>query len=101
MQEDRIVANDNTVCYQGPHLQIPPYQHRVHYVKATVGVHEYPDGMLAVFHGPRCLARYQSDGQIIEVGGTPSGRRSPIRGSGDRPILDPRPIMHERISARG
>ena len=28
-----------------------------HYVKARVRVHEYPDGTMAVFHGPRCLAR--------------------------------------------
>jgi hypothetical protein len=68
VQEERVVANDNTVRYQGLHLQIPPDQHRFHYVKATVRVHEYPDGTLAVFHGPRCLARYQSErkpGQIV------------------------------------
>ena len=28
-------------------------RHRRHYVKATVRVHEYPDGTLAVFHGPQ------------------------------------------------
>ncbi len=31
--------------------------------KARVRVHEYPDHTLAIFHGPRCLARYRSDGQ--------------------------------------
>jgi hypothetical protein len=31
---------------------------RPHYVKAHVRVHEYPDGTLAVFHGPRPIARY-------------------------------------------
>ena len=30
-------------------------------------VHEYPDGTLAVFHGPRCLARYQTDGEPIDT----------------------------------
>ncbi len=30
-------------------------------------VHEYPDGTLAVFHGPRCLARYRTDGWLIEA----------------------------------
>ena len=27
---------------------------------------EYPDGTMAVFHGPRCLARYHADGQPID-----------------------------------
>ena len=40
---------------------------RPHYVKATVRVHEYPDGTLALFHGPRCLARYQADGEPIDT----------------------------------
>jgi hypothetical protein len=30
----------------------------------TVQVHEYPDGTLAVFHGPRRLAGYRSDGTL-------------------------------------
>lgn len=67
VQEDRVVANDNTVRYQGKSLQIPQDAHRFHYVKVTVRVHEYPDGTLAVFHGPRCLARYQPDGRLLEA----------------------------------
>ena len=27
----------------------------------------YPDGTLALFHGPRCLARYQADGEPIDT----------------------------------
>jgi hypothetical protein len=45
---------------------IPADRHRHHYVKARVRVHEYPDGGLAVFHGPRCLARYSADGAPVE-----------------------------------
>lgn len=97
LQEDRVVANDNMVRYQGLHLQIPPDLHRFHYVKATVRVHEYPDGTLAVFHGPRCLARYHSDGRVIEPDGAQPGRRGPTRGSGDRPMVDPRPIVREKF----
>ena len=66
VQEERIVAKDNTVHYQGTRLQIPQDRYRVHYVKVTVRVHEYPEGTLAVFHGPRCLARYHADGRLIE-----------------------------------
>ena len=50
----------------GLSLQIPADRHRHHYVKARVRVHEYPDGTLAVFHGPRRLARYRADGDAIE-----------------------------------
>ncbi|WHZ26179.1 MAG: Transposase [Nitrospira sp.] len=101
VQDERVVANDNTVRYQGQHLQIPPDQHRFHYVKTTVRVHAYPDSTLAVFHGPRCLARYQPDGRVIESKDAPSSRRGPTRRSGGRPIVDPRPIVRENISAHG
>ena len=37
-------------------LQIPPSPLRPHFVRATVRVHEYPDGRLAVFHMQRRLA---------------------------------------------
>jgi hypothetical protein len=43
-------------------LQIPPDRHRCHYIKATVKVHRYLDDTLAVFHGPRKLAGYDSNG---------------------------------------
>lgn len=62
IQEERTAGNDNTVRYQGLSLQIPENRHRHHYVKAKVRVHEYPDGRLAVFHGPRRLAVFEPDG---------------------------------------
>lgn len=77
VQEDRVVANDNTVRYQGRHLQIPPDPHRFHYVKATVRVHAYPDGTLAVCHGPRCLARYDAEGRLSEPTRIPSATARP------------------------
>ena len=66
VQEARTVAGDNTVRYRRLSLQIPEDRHRHHYVKAKVRVHEYPDGHLAVFHGPRRLARYQADGTVLD-----------------------------------
>ena len=66
VQHERVVAADNTVRYNGRTLQIPADRHRHHYVKAAVRVHEYPDGDLAVFHGPRRLARYDGDGNEID-----------------------------------
>jgi transposase len=68
VHEQRTVGNDNTVRYHGLSLQIPADRHRHHYVKCTVRVHQYPDGRLAVFHGPRCLARFAADGTPIVAG---------------------------------
>ena len=78
VQEERVVAKDNTVRYQGLSLQIPQDPHQFHYVKVTVRVHEYPDGTLAVFHGPRCLAHYYADGQLIETEVVSRRRKNPI-----------------------
>ena len=66
IQDTRIVGNDNCVRYKGRALQIPEDRHRHHYVKAKVRVHEYTDGHLAVFHGPRRLAIYDADGTFRE-----------------------------------
>ncbi len=70
VQVERVVGNDNCVRYEGRCLQIPPHRHRHHFVKIKVRVHAYEDGRLAVFHGPRCLARYQPDGRLAEVEAT-------------------------------
>jgi transposase len=64
LQEERRVGRDNCVSWRGTSLQIPQQSHRHHYVRATVRVHEYPDGRLALFDGPRCLARYAADGTL-------------------------------------
>jgi hypothetical protein len=67
VQEDRQVGRDNCVRWNGCSLQIPPQRHRHHYVKATVRVHEYPDGRLVVFDGPRPLASFDPHGQPIDA----------------------------------
>lgn len=67
IQESRQVGRDNCVNWNGISLQIPPQRHRHHYVKATVRVHQYPDGQLAIFDGPSCLARFDATGKPIDV----------------------------------
>ena len=67
IQEDRVVGADNCVAWNRRSLQIPPQRHRQHYVRATVRVHEYPDGRLAIFDGPRCLARFNPKGRGPDV----------------------------------
>jgi transposase len=60
IEEERVVARDNTVTYGRRTLQLPASPARAHYVKARVKVRQYPDGTLAVFHGPRRIARYSA-----------------------------------------
>jgi transposase len=61
VQEDRVVAPDNTVSWDSKRLQIPPHPARAHFVRAKVRVHAYPDGSIAIFHGPRMLVRWLPD----------------------------------------
>jgi hypothetical protein len=91
-----VVARDNTVAYESRRLQLPESKARAHYVKARVKVREYPDGTLAVFHGPRRVAAYAADGvQIAEVPTTksvtpcspPSRTLRAASGGGLRPSL--------------
>jgi hypothetical protein len=65
IEEERVVGRDNTVAYQGLKLQLPESRMRAHYVKARVKVREYANGSLAVFHGPRCIGRYEASGRQI------------------------------------
>ncbi len=67
LKAERVVGNDNCVRYEGHLLQIPEQRHRRHLVKARIRVHQYPDGRLALFHGPRRLADYAADGTLIEA----------------------------------
>ena len=66
VEEERVVARDNTIAYGGLRLQLPESRVRAHYVKARVKVRHYPDGTLAIFHGPRRLAQYDAGGRLIE-----------------------------------
>ncbi len=62
---ERVVGKDNGVAFEGMALQIPQDRHRMHYVKVKVRVHRYPDGRLALFHGPRCLVHFDAKGRLI------------------------------------
>jgi transposase len=70
-EDDRTVGRDNTIAWEGMRLQLPESPLRRHYVKAKVKVHAYPDGTLAVLHGPRVIGRYSGDG-ILRAEGKPA-----------------------------
>jgi transposase len=96
VQEDRVVDRANTVSWGRLRLQLPQSPLRAHYVKARVRVHQYPDAALAVFHGPRCIARFSADGRHAPLGPTrqsatacspPSRTLRAASGGGLRPSL--------------
>lgn len=64
IEEERVVNRDNTVAFENLKLQLPESRMRAHYVKTRVKVRQYPDGTMAVFHGPKLLARYTSKGDL-------------------------------------
>jgi transposase len=64
VEEERQVGHDNCVSYRTLKLQIPESPMRPHFVRARVKVHVYPDGSHAVFHGPRCIGRYDANGAL-------------------------------------
>jgi len=85
IQEERIVGNDNCVSFLNRKLQIPESPLRAHFVRATVKVHQYPSGELAIFHGRRCLGRYDKDGcplgEPATVASRPAARLAPRAGA--------------------
>ncbi len=50
LKEERVVAGDNTISYQGKAFQILPNEYRFSFVKAKVEVHEYLDGRINIFY---------------------------------------------------
>src|SRR3990167_10335275 len=63
-QTERTVGKDNCISFKRLILQIPKDAHRCHYMRAKVRVHRYFSDELAIFHGPRKLAEYDSKGNI-------------------------------------
>jgi transposase len=66
-QDERTVSADNCVSFEGMKLQVPADRYRCHYVRVKVRVHRYPDGLLAIFHGPRKLADYDQQGTLKDL----------------------------------
>ena len=89
VEEERVVSRDNTVAWDGLRLQLPQSRLRHHYVKATVKVRQYPDGALAIFHGPRCIGRYDARGS--ETGGPISSMLHPCSTPSRRGLEASRP----------
>jgi len=50
LKDERMVAGDNTISYQGRAFQILPNQYRSSYYKAKVEIHEYLDDSISLFY---------------------------------------------------
>jgi len=57
-QFERTVTKDNIARFKERTLQIPGDEYRHHYVKTKVRIHQYIDGHLAIFPGPRKFAEF-------------------------------------------
>ena len=69
VEEERQVGNDNCVSYRtlNPRTAIRGPM-RPRFVKARVKPRVYPDGSHALFHGPRCIGRYDEKGRLKDNG---------------------------------
>ena len=75
IEDERTVGRDNTIAWSNMRLQIPESPLRRHYVQAKVKVHAYPDGTLAVLHGPRVIARYTGAGELLAEAATSAQKK--------------------------
>jgi transposase len=73
LKEERVVAGDNTISYNGKAFQILPNEYRSSYCKAKVEVHEYLGGRINIFyqskklkHKPISKERIKSFSSVIE-----------------------------------
>ena len=104
-EEQRQVGNDNCVSYRTLKLQIPESPMRPHFVKARVKVHVYPDGSHALFHGPRCIGRYDENGRLKTTDDTlfaplkSARRRNAVDGMDKPPACPPRPQQNKAEEA--
>jgi transposase len=99
VQEERTVGNDNTVVFHRLRLQIPPGPLRPHFVKARVKVRQYPDGTCAIFHGPRCIGRYDTAGALSGAFAPPAETPEPALPAGSRRAEGPSRTL--RAAKRG
>ena len=73
LKEERVVAGDNTISYNGKAFQILPNEYRLSFVKAKVVVHEHLDGSINIFyqgkklkHKPISKKKIKSFRRVVE-----------------------------------
>lgn len=66
-QEERVVANDNTVSFGKLSLQIQPQTFRFSMARCRVLVCQHLDGTLSLHYGPHLLGRYNAQGGSLSA----------------------------------
>jgi transposase len=88
-QQERAVANDNTVSYEKLRLQIPQQAFRFSLARCRVLVCRHLDHTISVHYGPHPLGRYDGAGALLPAS-TPKTGHAPDRpASRSSPINDP------------
>lgn len=67
VQEERVVACDNTAAFERLCLQIEPSHLRVSFAKCRVRVHRHLDQTLSITFGPHLLGRYDGQGRLLRA----------------------------------
>lgn len=65
IQQERVVANDNTVRYENRVLQIEKAKWRRTLAGCRVTVYQHLDGTLSVGYGPHIVGHYTTDGTVL------------------------------------
>lgn len=65
-KEERTVANDNTISFQGKKYQIPKSPLRLSWAKCKVAVHLCLDGSLHIFHKQQRIAYFKKTGISLD-----------------------------------
>ena len=74
VQEERVVGQDNVVCYRGRSLQIEKQRDRATCARLRVKVREHLDGRITVWHGQKRLGVFEA------VGAEKKERKRQLRG---------------------
>jgi hypothetical protein len=65
IQNERTIANDNTVSYKNMKLQIEENKLRVSFAQCRVTVYEHLNGTISVGYGPHTIGCYDKDGRPL------------------------------------
>jgi len=81
IQQERVVAKDNTIQFANRILQVPSTRFRSTLAGCRVTVYEHLDGTLSVGYGPHTVARFSVNGESLQAAVSQT-RRSPHRAPG-------------------
>jgi transposase len=100
-EEERVVAQDNTVGFDGVRLQLAKQPGRPTCAGLRVIVRRHLDGRHTVWRGPHCLGRYAARGGDAVPAAVERGRNGRFRLAGaSLPPLAARPVVRRSTPRR-